>query len=90
MGQPSNVAPFKKPDTTVPPAAAKPRGRKFLRQHELVERVQAPHAHQVNALANLGHVLEVVRPASIDLADRNLPLCLVNDFFSEFFHQTLE
>ena len=41
MGQPSNVAPFKKPDTAAPAAgAAKPR-RKFLRQHELVERVKA-------------------------------------------------
>jgi len=41
MGQPSNVAPFKKPDTTAPAAAVKPRGRKFLRQSELVDRVMA-------------------------------------------------
>jgi GTP pyrophosphokinase/guanosine-3',5'-bis(diphosphate) 3'-pyrophosphohydrolase len=41
MGQPSNVAPFKKPDTPAPAAAAKPRGRKFLRQSELVDRVMA-------------------------------------------------
>jgi GTP diphosphokinase / guanosine-3',5'-bis(diphosphate) 3'-diphosphatase len=39
MGQPSNVAPFAKPEPA--PAAAKPRGRKFLRQGELVDRVKA-------------------------------------------------
>ena len=38
MGQPSNVAPFKKPDAAAP--AAKPR-RKFLRQNELVDLVKS-------------------------------------------------
>ncbi len=40
MGQPSNVAPFKKPADTAKAATA-PRGRKFLRQNELVDRVKA-------------------------------------------------
>ena len=38
MGQPSNVAPFKKSDSAAP--AAKPR-RKFLRQNELVDLVKS-------------------------------------------------
>ena len=41
MGQTGNVAPFKKPEPASTPAAAKPRGRKFLRQNELVDRVKA-------------------------------------------------
>jgi len=39
MGQPSNVAPFKKPDKAKAPA--KPRSRTFLRQYELIEKIQA-------------------------------------------------
>jgi guanosine-3',5'-bis(diphosphate) 3'-pyrophosphohydrolase len=41
MGQTGNVAPFKKPEPASTPAATKPRGRKFLRQNELVDRVKA-------------------------------------------------
>lgn len=41
MGQTGNVAPFKKPEPASAPAATKPRGRKFLRQNELVDRVKA-------------------------------------------------
>lgn len=41
MGQTGNVAPFKKPEPASTAAAAKPRGRKFLRQNELVDRVKA-------------------------------------------------
>src|ERR1700754_2733565 len=38
MGQPSNVAPFKKPDAA---KATKPAKRKFLRQNELVDIVKS-------------------------------------------------
>jgi guanosine-3',5'-bis(diphosphate) 3'-pyrophosphohydrolase len=41
MGQTGNVAPFKKPEPASTPAVTKPRGRKFLRQNELVDRVKA-------------------------------------------------
>jgi guanosine-3',5'-bis(diphosphate) 3'-pyrophosphohydrolase len=41
MGQTGNVAPFKKPEPASTAAATKPRGRKFLRQNELVDRVKA-------------------------------------------------
>lgn len=60
MGQPSNVAPFKKPDTA-PAAAAKPRGRKFLRQNELVDRVQAYQPDASDDELNKAYVFAVMK-----------------------------
>ncbi len=60
MGQPSNVAPFKKPDTA-PAAAAKPRGRKFLRQAELVDRVQAYQPDASDDELNKAYVFAVMK-----------------------------
>ncbi len=60
MGQPSNVAPFKKPDTTAPAAAAKPR-RKFLRQAELVDRVQAYQPDASDDELNKAYVFAVMK-----------------------------
>jgi GTP pyrophosphokinase/guanosine-3',5'-bis(diphosphate) 3'-pyrophosphohydrolase len=65
MGQPSNVAPFKKPDTVSPVvgggAAAKPRGRKFLRQAELVDRVQAYQPDASDDELNKAYVFAVMK-----------------------------
>ncbi|MCF8508858.1 MAG: bifunctional (p)ppGpp synthetase/guanosine-3',5'-bis(diphosphate) 3'-pyrophosphohydrolase [Hyphomonadaceae bacterium] len=65
MGQPSNVAPFKKPDTVSPAvgggAAAKPRGRKFLRQAELVDRVQAYQPDASDDELNKAYVFAVMK-----------------------------
>ena len=61
MGQPSNVAPFKKPDTTVPTAGAKPRGRKFLRQSELVDRVKAYQPDASEDELNKAYVYAVMK-----------------------------
>ncbi len=63
MGQPSNVAPFRKPETTAPAAgaAARPRGRKFLRQHELVERVLAYQPDADEDALNRAYVFAVMK-----------------------------
>ncbi len=65
MGQPSNVAPFKKSETTAPSAAAggvvKPRGRKFLRQNELVERVKAYQPDADEDELNKAYVFAVMK-----------------------------
>jgi guanosine-3',5'-bis(diphosphate) 3'-pyrophosphohydrolase len=65
MGQPSNVAPFKKPDTAAPiagaGAAAKPRRRKFLRQAELVDRVQAYQPDASDDELNKAYVFAVMK-----------------------------
>ncbi len=60
MGQPGSVAPFKKPDTA-PSAAAKPRGRKFLRQNELVDRVQAYQPDASDDELNKAYVFAVMK-----------------------------
>ena len=61
MGQPGSVvAPFKKPDTA-PAAAAKPRGRKFLRQAELVDRVQAYQPDASDDELNKAYVFAVMK-----------------------------
>jgi GTP pyrophosphokinase/guanosine-3',5'-bis(diphosphate) 3'-pyrophosphohydrolase len=61
MGQPGSVvAPFKKPDTA-PAAAAKPRGRKFLRQNELVDRVQAYQPDASDDELNKAYVFAVMK-----------------------------
>jgi GTP diphosphokinase / guanosine-3',5'-bis(diphosphate) 3'-diphosphatase len=60
MGQPGNVAPFKKPDTA-PAVAAKPRGRKFLRQAELVDRVQAYQPDASDDELNKAYVFAVMK-----------------------------
>ena len=59
MGQPSTVAPFKKPDTA-PPAAAKPR-RKFLRQNELVDLVKAYQPDAQEDELNKAYVFAVMK-----------------------------
>jgi guanosine-3',5'-bis(diphosphate) 3'-pyrophosphohydrolase len=59
MGQPSNVAPFKKPETA-PVAGAKPR-RKFLRQNELVDRVQAYQPDASDDELNKAYVYAVMK-----------------------------
>ena len=59
MGQPSNVAPFKKPETALP-AAAKPR-RKFLRQNELVDRVKAYQPDASEDELNKAYVFAVMK-----------------------------
>src|SRR5690348_13425358 len=61
MGQPSNVAPFKKPADPAPPAAAKPRGRKFLRQNELVDRVKAYQPDASEDELNKAYVYAVMK-----------------------------
>ena len=60
MGQPSNVAPFKKPETA-PAAGAKPRGRKFLRQSELVDRVTAYQPDASEDELNKAYVFAVMK-----------------------------
>jgi GTP diphosphokinase / guanosine-3',5'-bis(diphosphate) 3'-diphosphatase len=60
MGQPGSVAPFKKPDTA-PAAAVKPRGRKFLRQSELVDRVQAYQPDASDDELNKAYVFAVMK-----------------------------
>jgi GTP diphosphokinase / guanosine-3',5'-bis(diphosphate) 3'-diphosphatase len=60
MGQPGSVAPFKKPDA-VPAAAVKPRGRKFLRQSELVDRVQAYQPDASDDELNKAYVFAVMK-----------------------------
>jgi GTP pyrophosphokinase/guanosine-3',5'-bis(diphosphate) 3'-pyrophosphohydrolase len=59
MGQPSTVAPFKKPDPA-PPAAAKPR-RKFLRQNELVDLVKAYQPDAQEDELNKAYVFAVMK-----------------------------
>jgi GTP pyrophosphokinase/guanosine-3',5'-bis(diphosphate) 3'-pyrophosphohydrolase len=60
MGQPSNVAPFKKPDAAKLPAD-KPRGRKFLRQNELVDRVKAYQPDADEDELNKAYVFAVMK-----------------------------
>lgn len=60
MGQPSNVAPFKKPETAQA-AGAKPRGRKFLRQSELVDRVMAYQPDASEDELNKAYVFAVMK-----------------------------
>ena len=63
MGQPSNVAPFKKPETAAPVAAgavAKPR-RKFLRQNELVDLVKAYQPDAEEGELNKAYVFAVMK-----------------------------
>ena len=63
MGQPSNVAPFKKPETAVPAAAsgaAKPR-RKFLRQNELVDLVKTYQPDAEEDELNKAYVFAVMK-----------------------------
>ncbi|MEQ1783128.1 MAG: RelA/SpoT family protein, partial [Hyphomonadaceae bacterium] len=63
MGQPSNVAPFKKPETAAPVAAvavAKPR-RKFLRQNELVDLVKAYQPDAEEDELNKAYVFAVMK-----------------------------
>ncbi len=57
---------------------------------ELVERVEAADAHQVNSLADLGDVRQIIRPAAVDLAERHLPLGTQHDLFAEFAGQLVE
>ncbi len=67
MGQPGNVAPFKKPEPASTPAAAnpaaaaKPRGRKFLRQNELVDRVKAYQPDASEDELNKAYVYAVMK-----------------------------
>jgi guanosine-3',5'-bis(diphosphate) 3'-pyrophosphohydrolase len=67
MGQPGNVAPFKKPEPASAPAAAqqaavtKPRGRKFLRQNELVDRVKAYQPDASEDELNKAYVYAVMK-----------------------------
>lgn len=64
MGQTSNVAPFKQPETAPSSAAsgaAKPRGRKFLRQHELVDRVKAYQPDASEDELNKAYVYAVMK-----------------------------
>ena len=58
MGQPSNVAPFKKPDAAAP--AAKPR-RKFLRQNELVDLVKSYQTDADEDELNKAYVYAVMK-----------------------------
>ncbi len=59
MGQPSNVAPFKKPGPTG--AAAKPRARKFLRQNELVDLVKGYQPDASEDELNKAYVYAVMK-----------------------------
>ena len=43
---------------------------------ELVQRAAVGGGHQVNARANVGDVVEVLRPAAVDVEERDLPLDL--------------
>ena len=66
MGQTGNVAPFKKPEPASTPAAAqqpaaKPRGRKFLRQNELVDRVKAYQPDASEDELNKAYVYAVMK-----------------------------
>lgn len=61
MGQTGNVAPFKKPDPAPAAAAAKPRGRKFLRQNELVDRVKAYQPDASEDELNKAYVYAVMK-----------------------------
>ena len=63
MGQPSNVAPFKKPEAAPPAAtngAVKPR-RKFLRQNELVDLVKAYQPDAKEDELNKAYVFAVMK-----------------------------
>ena len=63
MGQPSNVAPFKKPEAAAPGAAsgvAKPR-RKFLRQNELVDLVKTYQPDAEEDELNKAYVFAVMK-----------------------------
>src|SRR5262245_21385291 len=59
MGQPSNVAPFKKPDKAK--AAAKPRARTFLRQYELIEKIQAYQPDMDQKAVDAAYVFAVMK-----------------------------
>jgi hypothetical protein len=56
---------------------------------ELVQRAAVGGGHQVNARADVGDVVEVLRPAAVDVEERDLPLDLVEDRRAELREQLL-
>jgi hypothetical protein len=62
----------------------------FADRHvELVQRAAVGGGHQVNARADVGDVVEVLRPAAVDVEKGELPLDLVEDRRAELREQSL-